>query len=364
MGPAALSLIPREPYPGRGRSHGDRYNLPGYTTGLLEEQMDNILITDNERLQHSIDEVTALSTTFTSILIQGETGTGKTELAERIHNHSGVVGEFIVVNCGELVDTLFEAQMFGVKKGAFTGATKDEKGLISLAHGGTLCLDEVQNLTAKGQQALLRVLDRKKIRPVGGKSEEVVNFRLVSTCNESLTDKIEANNFRQDLYFRICEHIATMPPLRERSEDLHALVEDLQQSIKEERSIEIKVLTPEAWEAIYSYDWKGNIRELKNKIVTATIKAGGSNSITAKNLFDKPVLDSMASKYGLFEILGFNRDTYPPMEDIVNKVKYLYLRRLMIEAEGNIAKACRLGDMSRPTLYRTARLVNLDLKEY
>jgi len=253
--------------------------------------------------------------------------------------------------------------MFGSKKGAFTGSNRDEKGLVSLSNGGTLCLDEVQNLTGKGQQSLLRVLDRKKIRPVGGKTEESVNFRLVSTSNTDLQERILEGNFRQDLYFRICEHTVTMPPLRERTEDLGKLVNDLQRDIKVERAIPIKEITPDAWEAIFSYDWRGNIRELKNKIVTATIKAGSSPLITSKNLFDQPVLENMAKKYGLFEVLGFTKDHYPTMDNVVDKVRYLYIRKLMHEADGNIAKACRLGGITRPTLYRMAERLHLNLKD-
>ena len=326
--------------------------------------MQDILRTENTELQATIDQVVALSTTLTSILIQGETGTGKTELAERIHKHSGLTGEFVVVNCGELVDTLFEAQMFGSKKGAFTGSSKDEKGLISLANNGTLCLDEVQNLTSKGQQSLLRVLDRKKIRPVGAKTEESVSFRLLATSNSDLLDKIQDGMFREDLYFRICEHTVTMPPLRDRTEDLRALAEDLQKDLSEERGTQVKEIAPDTWEAIYSYDWRGNIRELKNKIVTATIRAGNSPNISSKHMFEQLVLESMAARYGLFEVLGFSKDKYPTMKSVMNKVRYLYIHKLMTENNGNASQACRKGGMTRSTLYKIAKSLDLDLTQY
>jgi DNA-binding NtrC family response regulator len=155
-----------------------------------------------------------------------------------------------------------------------------------------------------------------------------------------------------------------MPPLRERTEDLGTITIDIQKGIQKERKIPIKELTPDAWEAIYGYDWRGNIRELKNVLMTGTIKAGKSSRITSKNLFNKPILESMAKKYGIFEVLGFTKEAYPTMSTVMDKVKYLYIRRLMIEANGNVSEACRLGSMTRTSLYQYARRLKIDLKDF
>ncbi len=200
-----------------------------------------------------------------SLLISGETGTGKELFARAVHlNSHRSAQNFIVVDCSALTDTLVESSLFGHVRGAFTDAHQDREGLIKLAHRGTLFLDEIGELRPSIQKKFLRVLEEKRFRPVGGTTEINSDFRLISASHRNLEKMVETGDFRKDLLFRIRSQKLTLPPLRERPEDIPDLVHHYMARICRRMNIKPKTIQPEFLHCLYDYPWPGNVRELVN----------------------------------------------------------------------------------------------------
>ena len=217
------------------------------------------------------------STGTTSVLIIGESGTGKELIARAIHfGGTRAKGPFISLNCSTIPGELAESTLFGHLKGAFTGADKSRKGYFELASGGTLFLDEIGEMSLQLQPKLLRVIEDGCIMPVGGTSEKHVDVRIIAATNQNLAEKISQGKFREDLYFRLEGFTVTVPPLRERKEDIPLLVHHFLTMFATEMGIEGPEISPEALSALEAYHFPGNIRELKNIIEHALIKSGGS----------------------------------------------------------------------------------------
>jgi two-component system response regulator HydG len=207
-----------------------------------------------------------------SVLIEGESGTGKELLARAIHNNSPRrVQPFKPVNCAGLTETLLESELFGHVKGAFTGATSDRKGLFEIADKGTLLLDEIGDMALNSQAKLLRVLEDGIVIPVGSNKQIVVDVRVISATNQSLTKLIEEKKFRQDLYFRIKGVNISLPALRDRVEDIPLLIEYFLKEAVAETGCAITGITEQAQAALLRYDWPGNIRQLRNCIRTMVV---------------------------------------------------------------------------------------------
>ena len=219
------------------------------------------------------------------VLIQGESGTGKELIAKAIHqNSSRSAKAFVTENCAAIPETLQESELFGYKRGAFTGADRDRKGLFEVANGGTLFLDEVGDMSLAMQTKLLRVLQDGEIRPVGGTRNLHVDVRVVSASNRSLTDMVRRQVFREDLYYRLNGVTVRLPPLRERIEDLPALAEHFIARIAGEIGIEPPELGDSARTAMMKYHWPGNIRELENEVRRCLALLGGEAVIQAESL--------------------------------------------------------------------------------
>jgi two-component system NtrC family response regulator len=207
-----------------------------------------------------------ISTSAAPVLISGESGTGKELIANAVHQNSPRKGKvFVSENCGALTETLLESELFGYVKGAFTGAHKDHKGLFELATSGTLFLDEVGDMSQSMQKKLLRVLQEGVIRRVGGKDYISVDVRTISATNKELLEEVRAGNFREDLYYRLNVINLTLPPLRERKEDIPELVETFLAGLASETGLE-KMIEPAAMQYLIQHSWPGNIRELLNEI--------------------------------------------------------------------------------------------------
>ncbi len=204
------------------------------------------------------------------VLITGESGTGKELVARAIHENSArSKNPFITINCGAFPETLLESELFGYMKGAFTGANENRSGLFQAAHGGTLFMDEIGNMTVTMQVKLYRVLQEGKVRPIGSTEESDVDVRVIAATNKDLEKEIAEGRFREDLYYRLSVIPIHLPPLRERREDIPLLARDFLERFSKSMSKNIDGIEPEAMRLLEVYDWPGNVRELENTIERA-----------------------------------------------------------------------------------------------
>jgi two-component system, NtrC family, response regulator AtoC len=212
-----------------------------------------------------------------TVLIRGETGTGKEVIARAIHEHSAHAEEpFIAVNCTALTDTLLESELFGHVKGAFTGATGGRKGYFELARGGTIFLDEIGDTSPEFQTKLLRVLQERLFYPVGGEEPRTTEARVIAATHQPMEALIEEGRFREDLYFRLQVVQIEVPPLRERPGDIGPVAEALIGRVREETHRDIRRISDDAMDQLRAYDWPGNVRELENALMRAAIVARGT----------------------------------------------------------------------------------------
>jgi DNA-binding NtrC family response regulator len=211
-----------------------------------------------------------------NVLITGESGTGKELVANALHHNSPRRPRaFVALNCGAIPKEIIESELFGHEKGAFTGALVKRMGRIEQAHGGTLFLDEVSEMPPDLQVKFLRVLEERRVTPVGGNDSKESDFRLVSATNRDLKKEIETGRFRQDLYYRLKGVVVDLPSLRERREDVPLLAERFREVFAKEHDRAVTGFTPAALSALMSYDWPGNVREMKSAIEWAVFSAAG-----------------------------------------------------------------------------------------
>jgi len=212
---------------------------------------------------------------YRSVLVHGPTGAGKDLVATALHRRSGVPGKFVVLNCSAVVETLFESELFGHVKGSFTGADRDKTGLFELANGGTLFLDEIGDMPLPTQAKLLRAIQNQEVLPVGSLTARKVNVRIVAATHRDLRAAIANGRFREDLYYRLSMVELSVPPLRDRAEDISLLARHFVKKFSHEYSKEVEGLTPRASIVLQRYDWPGNVRELEHVIGRACMLADG-----------------------------------------------------------------------------------------
>ena len=280
-----------------------------------------------------------------SVLVNGASGTGKEHVAQLIHQNSKRAGKpFVAVDCGAIPRELAASEFFGHVKGSFTGAVSDKKGAFELADGGTLFLDEVGNLTYETQVQLLRALQERKIRPVGGNREIPVDIRLVAATNEDLEAAIARGAFRADLYHRINSFTLRVPCLRERREDIPLFADFFLDQANRELDKQIVGFDPGAVRALTACDWPGNLRQLKNTVMSATLLAAGEY-ITVGDL-PREVTEEAAAPGSLSL-----RDPASEEEQI---------RRALAAAGGNKSQAAKLLGIDRKTLYNKLHLYGIE----
>jgi transcriptional regulator with GAF, ATPase, and Fis domain len=245
------------------------------------------IVGQSEQIHATCRLIGLVAQTDTTVLIQGESGTGKELVAQAIHCHSQRNSRSLVtVNCAALTETLLESELFGHKKGAFTGAIQDRKGRFKLADGGTIILDEVDSLSLSGQAKLLRVLQEKEFEPVGDSTTVRVDARVVAITNADLTKEIHEGRFREDLYYRLNAFPIRLPVLRERKADIPLLARHFLHGSAASLKKQIGAIEADAMARLIDYSWPGNVRELENTIEYAAILEKGSG-ITASSLPDK-----------------------------------------------------------------------------
>jgi two-component system response regulator PilR (NtrC family) len=303
-------------------------------------------------LRQLFDVIDRIAPTRTTVLITGESGTGKERVARAIHQRSDRAGgPFLVVNCGALPENLMESELFGHEKGAFTGAQARRAGLFSDGAGGTVLLDEIGELPANLQVKLLRVLQERVVRPVGASEEVPVDVRILAATNRDVEADVEAGRFRQDLYYRLNVIRLTLPPLRDRREDVPLLADQFRQRFAHEMGKDIVGFTPDALRAIERYDYPGNVRELEN-VIERAVALAGSRVIGLGDLPQAVSGHLGAPEAGLLAL--------PPEGCELDAVLHEAERRLLISAlerTGGVRKAAAklLGVTFRSLRYRLAK---------
>lgn len=278
-----------------------------------------------------------------TVLIRGESGVGKDLIAKAIHHHSlRGSGPFVTINCAALPETLLESELFGHKKGAFTGAIKDKDGLFKAADGGTFFLDEVGNTSLSIQVKLLRVLEDKKITPVGDTQPIDVDIRLIAATNADLEKDVKAGQFRADLFYRLNVLPLHIPPLRERRDDIQLLAEHFVKRYCAKMGIEEKDLSPEALDLLLNYAWPGNVRELENTIERALL-LNRSDRLELSDFPEKLVNGNASGK-----VVSEQEPETPTLEHI----EKAYIHFVMSQAGGKKAEAARVLGIDTSTLYR------------
>jgi len=247
----------------------DRKTLDREKKFLDRELEENLhfgkIVGNSPRMLHIYSMIRQISATSTSILITGESGTGKELVARAIHDESGRRGHpFMAINCGGIPETLMESELFGHKKGSFTGATQDKKGLFELADQGTVFLDEIGDLSFPIQVKLLRAVQEKVFKPVGSGEDIKVDIRIISATNKNLEEEVIAGRFREDLFYRLNVIEVKIPPLRERKGDLKALAQHFLEKYSKQMGKQVTKISSYAIDLLNKYDFPGNIRELEN----------------------------------------------------------------------------------------------------
>jgi len=260
-------------------------NVNQFLTSQEAEDPENEILGESEATNHLRKLIRRVAQTNATVLIQGENGTGKELVAHAMHRNSNRKdGPFIKLNCAALPENLVESELFGHEKGSFTGATNKREGRFELAHGGTIFLDEISELSLPLQSKLLRVLQEREFERVGGNRTIKVDVRVVAATNRKLDQSVEKNEFRQDLYFRLNVVPVHVPALRERDGDVPLLAEAFCQRFIRNHGVPVKGLTPESFTALQGHDWPGNIRELQNVLERAVILCGEEGYIQPEQL--------------------------------------------------------------------------------
>ncbi|RJR18084.1 MAG: sigma-54-dependent Fis family transcriptional regulator [Nitrospiraceae bacterium] len=255
------------------------------------------IITSDENMKNLLQLTGSVAASDMTVLVLGESGTGKEVLARYIHKSSRRSRKpLVAVNCAAIPDNLLESELFGHEKGAFTGAVEKKAGKFELAHGGTILLDEIGEMTATLQAKLLRVLQEKEIDRIGGKQPVPVDVRVIATTNRDLQKEIEAGRFREDLYFRLSVFPIHMPPLRERPEDIRLLAGHFAEKFSRELNKNITGFTEEAADFLRTRRWKGNIRELENAVHRAVLIARGELIDVEDFMLEESVAQSAANE--------------------------------------------------------------------
>ena len=251
---------------------------------MADDQGDKVIITQDPRFLQILEIAENVAQSPATVLIQGESGTGKELLAAFIHHKSGRHGPYVAVNCAALPETLAESELFGHEKGAFTGALKKKPGKFELAHGGTIVLDEITELSMPLQAKLLRVLQEKMVDRVGGEKPVSVDFRLIAVSNKALHMAVAEEQFRQDLFYRLNVIPLEIPPLRERIRDVHLLATYFVDKYSRLYSRPEKVIDDAAMAAMLENGWPGNVRELENAMERAVLLSHMDTCISPSHL--------------------------------------------------------------------------------
>lgn len=313
----------------------------------------SLVIGKSSKAKAMMEQVKRVGPTAFSVVIQGETGTGKESIARMIHmNSRRKNGPFVAVDCGCLLREIAGSELFGHEKGAFTGAVSKKSGFFEQANGGTLFLDKISNLPLEIQIGLLRVLQEKVIRKVGGSTEIPVDIRIIAATNENLINKMETSSFREDLYFRLCEYTLELPPLRECMEDIPQFIDFFLEQTCQELGKPKATICQEVNEYLYQYNWPGNIRELRNTIRRASLFIDKENVIR-KDALPQHIKDhgeDIISTSTSLKKGGKTLRKYD-LKSTALKAEYQRIMEVLEKVRFNKTKAAEILKIHRKTLY-------------
>jgi DNA-binding NtrC family response regulator len=320
-------------------------------------QFDNI-IGASSSLKEVLEKVEKLAVRDTSVLITGESGTGKELIAQAVHyNSPRKEKKFVAINCGALPASLLESELFGYKKGAFTGATENRRGLLETADGGTLFLDEAGNLPMGVQKTLLRFLQEQEFNRIGDPTPTKVDVRIISATNAEMKTAVKSGEFREDLYYRLNVVNLHLPPLRERKDDIPLLAAHFIRLQNDKFGTHIKGLSHDALEAAMEFGWPGNIRQLRN-VIEACIALENNDYITLPVL--SQFIEVSAPEQSEGEALGEEGD----YNKALMKFETEYLRGLLRKNQGNVEAAAKEAGTNMATIYRKIKKYGIRKDEY
>ena len=361
LGRALRAIVGR-----KGKGAADVVSIP--------RQQPSAQITDfvaeSDAMRRFLKPLPRIAASSSSILIMGETGVGKERLAHVLHAESPrSEGPFVAVHCGALPESLLESELFGHEQGAFTGATKARRGCFELAHKGTLFLDEIGEMPLHLQSKLLRVLENKEMRRVGGEKVITVDVRVLAATNRNLEEEVSAGQFRRDLYYRLNVVTLTMPPLRDRVEDVPGLVESYVEHLGPRIGCHVSGVSGDALEALCAYSWPGNVRELINVLERAMLLCDG-DVITTDDL---PATISGHEEVSIRE-LSRNPDVFPeelaqrPLKEarteVLEQFEKGYLTRLLTVTNGRVGETAKRAGVDTRTLFDKMKHYGLDKKSF
>ncbi|MBI4917685.1 MAG: sigma-54-dependent Fis family transcriptional regulator [Acidobacteria bacterium] len=327
----------------------------------LKERLEKLvgfegIVGRSPAMERVLERVRVVAPAPSTVLIVGESGTGKELIANAIHEHSTrAAGKFVALNCGAIPGEILEAELFGHERGAFTGAHQRRIGKIETANGGTLFLDEISELSADLQVKLLRVLEERKITRVGGNDEIVVDFRLLAATNRDLEREVSEGRFRQDLYFRLRVVPVTIPPLRQRQEDIPLLVSHFIERFNRDLGRRVERLEPALMTALKAYAWPGNVRELRNVVENLVLFATGPKLLRADLPAEYAMSGVPSAIGGAPAAIAAAPESWAPRP--MDELEREAILRTLAFTSGHRAKAAHLLGIGLRTLQRK-------LKEY
>lgn len=315
----------------------------------IEEKSEfDMVVGKSKPMEKVLDILRRVSTSESTVLLSGESGTGKELIAREIHKHSlRKNAPFVVVDCGALVETLFESELFGHVKGSFTGAYETKHGRFEVANGGTIFLDEISNIGLNIQAKLLRVIQEREVSRIGSTKPIKVDVRILAATNENLVDCVREGKFREDLFYRLSVVPIHLPPLRERKEDISLLVDNFLKKYNKRAKKNIKRISPAVKKALMGYDWPGNIRELENTIERAVVL-----SRREEIDLDDLVYHGIGSSLTLLNPEG---GSYKTLNNIENE----YIKLVLQAQHGNKSKTAKILGIDRKTLLAKIKKYNL-----
>jgi DNA-binding NtrC family response regulator len=325
------------------------------------ELADIGLVGESEAIRETISMIERLRNVDSTVLILGESGSGKEVVARAIHKTSARAKErFDAINCGAIPESLLESELFGHKKGAFTDAKADRKGIFEVCSDGTLLLDEIGDMPISLQTKLLRVLQERQITPVGSTSPIPINTRVLAATHRDIFDEAKSKRFREDLYYRLSVVVIRIPPLRHRIEDIPILTNHFLEQFNKRFARDVRPPNNEVLARMMAYDWPGNVRELQNAIERAVVFARSDvlsieDMLQHHNVKAAPAVPGGALDPSVFSL---------PLTEAKQAFEKAYLEHLLKASGGNISEAARISGRYRADIYRLMHRYGLDQTEY